>query len=75
VQYYLKCFVKHDAWNEFGQGKFVSQPIKIMQPPPQYSIISTNMEQPPQDWNPIVMGEVVFNEFSTHDQRAEDYKM
>ena len=33
VSYTLKCFVKHDAWNEFGEGNVVSLPIKIMQPP------------------------------------------
>lgn len=30
VCYALCCYVKHDAWNEFGEGKFVSQPIKIV---------------------------------------------
>lgn len=24
VCYVLCCYVKHDAWNEFGEGKFVS---------------------------------------------------
>ena len=30
VCYTLKCFVKHDAWNEFGEGNVVSLPIKIL---------------------------------------------
>lgn len=33
VAYTLKAFVKHDAWNEYGEGKVVSLPIKISQPP------------------------------------------
>jgi len=33
VDYYLKLFVKHAAWNEFGEGKVVNFPIKIIQPP------------------------------------------
>ena len=35
VDYVLKVFVKHDSWNEFGEGKVVSLPIKILQPPMQ----------------------------------------
>ena len=33
IAYTLKCFVKHDSWNEYGEGKVVSLPIKIVQPP------------------------------------------
>jgi hypothetical protein len=30
VNYVLKVFVKHEAWNEFGEGKVVSLPIQIL---------------------------------------------
>ena len=33
IAYELKAFVKHDAWNEFGEGNCVSCPVKISQPP------------------------------------------
>ena len=66
VNYYLRVYVKHDAWNEFFKGPYVSQPIKIMLPPPQQQIVANYEEyQKPQDWNPVVMGEVVLNENST----------
>jgi hypothetical protein len=32
VEYFLKAYVKHDAWNEFGEGKFVVLPIKLTHP-------------------------------------------
>ena len=35
VEYILKAFVKHDSWNEFGEGKVASMPIQILQPPMQ----------------------------------------
>ena len=30
VSYELQVYVKHDAWTEFGKGKFVAFPIKIV---------------------------------------------
>ena len=30
VSYELIFFIKHDAWNEFGQGHMVKHPIKIV---------------------------------------------
>lgn len=30
VSYHIKFFVKHDSWNEFGEGQVVSFPIKIL---------------------------------------------
>ena len=27
VEYYLKCFIKYDSWNEFGEGKSIIFPI------------------------------------------------
>lgn len=48
VNYVLKVFVKHEAWNEFGEGKVVSLPIQILQPPMQ--IVSQQVVQAPADW-------------------------
>ena len=50
VDYVLKVFVKHDSWNEFGEGKVVSLPIQIMQPPMQ--IISQQQVEAPVGWQP-----------------------
>jgi len=33
VEYYLKCFIKYDSWNEFGEGKSVIFPIYLTHPP------------------------------------------
>lgn len=33
VWYVLKVFVKHDAWNEWGEGESVDFPIKIFPKP------------------------------------------
>ena len=33
--YNLICFVKHDSWNDFGEGKRVILPVKIVQAPVQ----------------------------------------
>lgn len=30
INYLMKVFVKHDPWNEFGEGKVVCLPIKIL---------------------------------------------
>jgi len=30
IWYTLKVFVKHDAWNDWGEGKAIEFPIKIM---------------------------------------------
>ena len=48
IAYTLKVFVKHDAWNELGEGKVVSLPIKIVQPP--MTIISQEQVQAPMGW-------------------------
>ena len=34
VKYLLRCFVKHDAWNDFGEGNFVEFPINMLARPP-----------------------------------------
>lgn len=36
INYELHVFVKHDAWNEWGRGKLVRFPIKILTPPQIY---------------------------------------
>jgi hypothetical protein len=33
IEFSLNVFVKHDSWNEFGEGNCVSLPIKIHQTP------------------------------------------
>jgi len=35
VWYILKVFVKHDAWNEWGEGNAIEFPIKILPKPTQ----------------------------------------
>jgi hypothetical protein len=30
VEYSLKFFVKHKAWNDFGEGKHITVPIRIL---------------------------------------------
>ena len=35
VWYVLKVFVKHDSWNEWGEGNSVEFPIKIQRQPVQ----------------------------------------
>ena len=49
------CYVKHDAWNDFGQGNRVILPIKIMQKP--FKIRSKRLDMP-LDWKPQVQPEV-----------------
>ena len=39
VWYVLRVFVKHDAWNEWGEGNSVDFPIKIL--PKQTQIAAT----------------------------------
>ena len=33
VAYTLNCFIKHEAFTEFGEGNVVTLPIKLLQPP------------------------------------------
>jgi len=32
VEYSLKFFVKHDSWDEFGEGSCIEMPVRIYQP-------------------------------------------
>lgn len=38
VWYVLKVFVKHDAWNEWGEGESVDFPIKIFPKPTEIQV-------------------------------------
>ena len=58
VSYILKVFVKHDSWNEYGEGMVASMPIQILQPPMQ--IVSQQQVQVPVGWNPNVAEAVHF---------------
>ena len=53
VDYVLNVFIKHDSWNEFGEGNCVAIPIKIRQPP---ILAAYDQVTPmkPNDWNPEV---------------------
>ena len=42
ISYTLKVYVKHDAWNQFGEGEFVTMKIMILQPP--LNVVSQEQE-------------------------------
>jgi hypothetical protein len=46
----MKVFVKHDAWNAFGEGDMVQMPIKIFNIPK--LIQSPEPWRVPENWNP-----------------------
>jgi hypothetical protein len=52
VSYMLGAFVKHDAWNEFGEGnrKFIH--INVFQAPE--NLVQQNQVQAPVGWNPTM---------------------
>ena len=51
VNYTLRVFVKHDSWNEFGEGNVIILPIKIMQHP--IDVLSSDvLKQAPDHWSP-----------------------
>lgn len=52
IDYVLKVFVKHGAWNSVGQGDFVSLPFKILGSP--QLIQSDENFRVPVDWRPTV---------------------
>ena len=52
VSFILKVFVKHDSWNEYGEGMVVSFPIQILGQP--FEIVSKLEVQAPDGWNPNV---------------------
>lgn len=55
VKYSLDVFVKHDAWNEFGMGNFVSFPITVHSPQAEFKELSTpteHFQNMGKDWLP-----------------------
>lgn len=52
IKYTLRVFVKHDSWNEFGEGKFFNLPIKILQPPVRRT--SKDRINAPYGWSPSI---------------------
>ena len=56
ISYTLRAYVKHDSWNEFGEGNCINLPIKIMQKP---MALATNIKvEEPQNWQPYVQESV-----------------
>ena len=58
VRYYLRVLVKHNAWNEWGEGNGVAIPVEIMQPP--MNIFCQDVVPVPQNWHPQVQAVVQF---------------
>ena len=58
VEYSLHVFVKHDAWNEFGEGASVGTIITILQQP--MNFVSQIPVQAPAGWDPTVAQVVHF---------------
>jgi hypothetical protein len=70
VVYTLKAFVKHDSWNELGEGNCIEMPIRILQA--HKHIVSAINVKPPIDWNPYV--QQIYNVEITEEQRQSiDY--
>ena len=55
VYYTLACYIKHDSWNDFGQGNCVILPIKITQKPFKIRAEKTKL---PEEWESEVQPEV-----------------
>jgi hypothetical protein len=54
VEYSLNVFVKHDSWNEFGEGASVTFPLRIHQAPVQgpYNRCADELVKMPDNWAP-----------------------
>lgn len=54
IEYSLNVFVKHDSWNEFGEGNCVSLPIKVHQTPNvgPYLRVASDKTVMPEKWEP-----------------------
>lgn len=54
IEYSLNVFVKHDSWNEFGEGNCVSLPIKVHQSPNfgPFTRVPSDKTVLPTQWNP-----------------------
>ena len=59
VEYKLFIYVKHDAWNSWGDGEGMRQPITILQPPMQ--IPAPQPVVAPEGWAPQVYEQVVLD--------------
>lgn len=51
VEYVMKVFVKHSAWNSVGQGSCIELPIKVLASP--QLIQADENFRVPTDWRPI----------------------
>lgn len=49
IEYHLNVFVKHDSWSEFGEGNCISVPIRVLQPPIEFT--HPNRKNKPADWS------------------------
>ena len=54
IWYELHVFIKHDAWNEFGEGNFVAFPI-LIKPKPR-RMTSNQIFDHSGEWNPGLFG-------------------
>ncbi len=54
IEYSLNVFVKHDSWNEFGEGNCVNLPIKVHQSPNvgPYNRVPGDQVVLPTKWEP-----------------------
>ena len=63
ISYHLDVFVKHDSWNEFGMGNYVSFPITIVSPerdlPFMKAKISDFETNIGQEWNATAREQIV----------------
>ena len=63
ITYHLDVFVKHDSWNEFGMGNYVTFPITIVSPerdlPFMKARISDFETSSGQEWNPTSREQIV----------------
>ena len=78
IWYVLECYTRFDAWNEAGQMRCLSKAIRIMQPPPAQPVaISYDQCVEPVNWNPVVMGQVVLNQYQQNvlDESTKAYQV
>ena len=51
VEYELRCVIKHDCWNEWGEGYKISLPIKILAAPEKVAHDNANESfEMPKSW-------------------------
>ena len=60
VEYKLYIYVKHDAWNSWGDGEGMHLPVTILQPPMQ--IPAPQPVVAPEGWAPQVYDQVVIDQ-------------